>query len=43
MHFLLSTPTRFRLAKGMIMIRKYLAMKNPLLVVNLPSFRTLCA
>jgi hypothetical protein len=43
LHFLLSYPVRFRLVKGMIMILKYLAMKNPLRGVNFPSFRTLCA
>jgi hypothetical protein len=43
LHFLLSYPARFRLAKGMIMILKYLAMKNPLRGVNFPSFRRVCA
>ncbi len=42
MHFLHSTAARFRLAKGMIMIPKYPAMKNPLQGVNFPSFWRVC-
>ena len=43
MHFLHSTAARFRIAKGMIMIRKNPAMKNPLRGVNFPSFWRVCA